>query len=111
MPYKEILLTKRLFLLKMYKLKKYQDQLNIRQKPEINRAHLDIINKSIENNVIYCKICGEPIDETFIGKTIVLNKNSRSYAMKWRHLECCIAKNMVVERIMMEEELVINVQN
>ena len=99
MPYQEILLTKRLFLLKMRKLKKYQRELNIRAKPEINKSDLEIINKSIDNNVIYCKICGEKIDESFIGKTIVINKNCTSYARKWRHVSCCISKNITIENV------------
>jgi len=107
MAYKQILLTRRLFLLKMKKLQKYHRELNIRAKPEIQKSYLETINKSIENNTVYCKICGEKIDESYIGKMIVINKNCTSYARKWRHVECCKIKNLTIE----EEGDKGNVQN
>ena len=95
MPFREVILTKRLFTLKMRKLQKTRRDLYIRSKPEMNKNYLKLLNQSIDNNVIYCKCCGDPIDESCIGQTIIINRNTTSYMRKWYHVQCSIEKNII----------------
>ncbi|HVP82594.1 MAG TPA: hypothetical protein VMS35_06100 [Nitrososphaeraceae archaeon] len=95
MPFREVILTKRLFTLKMKKLQKTRRDLYIRSKPEMNKNYLKLLNQSIDNNVIYCKGCGDPIDESCIGQTIIINRNTTSYMRKWYHVDCAVGKSII----------------
>lgn len=105
MPFREIILTKKLFVIKMGKLKKYHEEITGRVKPTCTKAHLKILQRSLDNNTVYCGICEQPINEKeMIGKSIVINKNQTSYLKKWFHYDCCIQKNIEIITISEQQQ-------
>ena len=99
MTFREIILTQRLLTLKIQKLKKIQNELNIRKKPYTTKAYMDLLTKSIENNAVYCKGCNKPIDKSHIGQPIVFQKNTSSYVRKWFHKSCAEQKSIVYKEL------------
>ena len=108
MPFREIILTQRLLTLKIQKLKKIKKELDIREKPYTTKAYMSLLSDQIENNAIYCKGCGEPIDKSFVGKPIIINRNTTSYLRKWYHIKCAGPKNIIYKNL---EGEMINVPN
>lgn len=80
-------LTKKLLVIKLGKMNKLLDQLDISKRSH-NRNFYNLLKKCVDNQCVYCSVCDKPIDENHIGQTIVSNKTNGSYVKKWYHVKC-----------------------
>lgn len=95
MTFREIILTKKLLFLKIYKMRRLYKELTIDARPRRSHIYMDLLKKCIDNNTIYCGVCDQPIDESHVNQTIIINKNQTSFIKKWYHKECSLSKNMI----------------